>query len=76
MDGNRSLTHSDLLKRIELTLEQRLGQDSAVIFSYWNHARDSKILKALDEASEHSDAIRGTRFRRDRLYQIWGGASR
>lgn len=32
----------------------------------------NQILKALDEASEHSDAIRGTRFRRDRLYQIWG----
>ncbi len=30
------------------------------------------ILKALDEASDHSAAIRGTRFRRDRLYQIWG----
>jgi hypothetical protein len=30
------------------------------------------VLKALDESSEHSDAIRGTRFRRDRLYQIWG----
>lgn len=32
----------------------------------------NQILKALDEASEHSDAIRGTRFRRDRLYQVWG----
>jgi hypothetical protein len=32
----------------------------------------NQILKALDEASEHSAAIRGTRFRRARLYQIWG----
>ncbi len=32
----------------------------------------NQILKALDEASEHSAAMRGTRFRRDRLYQIWG----
>ncbi|HWQ93476.1 MAG TPA: hypothetical protein VN673_17550 [Clostridia bacterium] len=30
------------------------------------------ILQALDEASEHSEANRGTRFRRARLYQIWG----
>jgi hypothetical protein len=32
----------------------------------------NQVLKALDEASEHSSAIRGTRFRRRRLYQIWG----
>lgn len=32
----------------------------------------NQILEALDEASEHSSAIRGTRFRQDRLYQIWG----
>lgn len=57
--GNRSLTHSDLLKRIELTLEQRLGQDSAVIFSYWNHARDSKILKALDDSPFYIEIFSG-----------------
>lgn len=32
----------------------------------------NQILRALDEASEHSGSIRGTRFRRDRLYRIWG----
>ena len=33
---------------------------------------ESHPQSPLDEASEHSAAIRGTRFRRDRLYQIWG----
>lgn len=32
----------------------------------------NQILQAFDEANEHSSAIRGTRFRRDRLYQLWG----
>jgi len=32
----------------------------------------NQILQAFDEASEHSWAMRGTRFRRDRLYQLWG----
>lgn len=32
----------------------------------------NQILQAYDEASEHSSAMRGTRFRRLRLYQIWG----
>lgn len=34
----------------------------------------NRILQALDEASEHSDAMRGTRFRARRLYQLWGEA--
>ncbi|MFO1515040.1 MAG: hypothetical protein U1F83_19395 [Verrucomicrobiota bacterium] len=33
-----------------------------------------QILQALDEASEHSEAAQGTRFRRDRLFRLWGEA--
>ncbi|MBK7091817.1 MAG: hypothetical protein IPH59_08860 [bacterium] len=33
-----------------------------------------QILQALDEASEHSEAAQGTRFRRDRLFILWGEA--
>ena len=32
----------------------------------------NQILQAFDEASEHSSAMHGTRFRRARLYQLWG----
>ncbi|MEQ2006949.1 MAG: hypothetical protein ABMA26_09125 [Limisphaerales bacterium] len=32
----------------------------------------NQILHAFDEASEHSSAMRGTRFRCLRLYQLWG----
>jgi hypothetical protein len=32
----------------------------------------NQILQAFDEASEHSSAMRGTRFRSLRLYQLWG----
>lgn len=32
----------------------------------------NQILQAFDEASEHSSAMRGTRFRCLRLYQLWG----
>ena len=34
----------------------------------------NQILRALDEASEHSAAMRGTRFRARRLYELWGEA--
>jgi len=30
------------------------------------------VLRILDETSEHSNAIRGTHFRRRRLFRIWG----
>ena len=34
----------------------------------------SQILQTIDEASEHSEASRGTRFRRERLCKLWGEA--
>ena len=35
----------------------------------------NQILQALDEASEHSEAAQGTRFRRNRLFRLWGEVS-